>query len=81
MQTLPAQQFCPLPPQGAQAVPPSPAWQDRPLPQVFAAPPPQQGWPEAPQAWHIAGGAPAGLMQAKPALQVPAPPPPPGQHG
>src|SRR5262245_39899849 len=53
LQVLPAQQFWPSPPQGWQVWPPSPAWQERPATQVFAAPPPQQAWPVLPQATHI----------------------------
>ena len=73
-----------LPPHGSHdcVVPPSAAvWQDNPVPQVFAAPPPQQAWPMPPHAWHIAGVVvPGGFTHAAPVLHVPLPPPP-GQHG
>ena len=60
---------------------------DRPLLQIPPATVwvPQQGCPTAPQAWQAAGGAPGGLMQAKPALhplfaQQRCPLPPHGAH-
>jgi len=53
LQVARAQQAWPSAPHGAHdsAAPPSPAaWQENPLKQLSAAPPPQHAWPPAPQA-------------------------------
>ncbi len=73
-QALPVEQHSWFsPPQGRQASPPSPAWQDRLAPHSFA--PLQQAWPEPPQGWQAAGVVgPGGFTQRKPVLHPPLPP-------
>ena len=74
LQTLPLQQFWPLPPQGSQVMPPSPVWQEWPAVHWFAPPPPQQRWPVPPHASHII------IAQTVPGAVQVVPPPPPPQH-
>jgi hypothetical protein len=74
LHVLPAQHCWLFAPHGWQLLAPVPpsagAWQDMPVLQVFAAPPPQQGWPVPPQVPHTP------MAQTTPgAVQVPPLPP------